>query len=171
MIPELANLRVPQDPRWHPEGDALRHSLLAADVAAALYDRSDLPPHRREVVVLGALLHDVGKPATMRVRDGRITSQRHAEVGEGLVITMGARMDWPASLTAAVAALVRYHMAPVSVAGPPTRRAVRRLSARLLEANTSLEEWGIVVDSDGAARGSGAIPNRSEPWLRVGSLL
>ncbi|WP_422880429.1 HD domain-containing protein [Microbacterium albipurpureum] len=164
-------MRVPQDPRWHPEGDALTHSLLAADLAAELYDRSDLPLDRREVVVLGALLHDVGKPATTRVRDGRITSRGHAEVGESLVIEMGARMGWPASLTNAVAALVRHHMAPVSVAGAPTRGAVRRLRARLLKANTSLEEWGIVVDSDGASRGPGAIPNRSEPWLRVGSLL
>ena len=34
-LPELAALdSVPQDARWHPEGDVLTHSLLAVDAAA-----------------------------------------------------------------------------------------------------------------------------------------
>jgi hypothetical protein len=44
---------VRQDPRWHPEGDALYHSLQAFELA------------RRETTDRGlwaaALLHDVGK--------------------------------------------------------------------------------------------------------------
>lgn len=45
---------VKQDPRWHPEGDALYHSLQVFDHAR----------HRRpwdEEFLLAALLHDVGK--------------------------------------------------------------------------------------------------------------
>lgn len=45
---------VKQDPRWHPEGDALYHSLQVFDQAR----------HRRpwdEEFLLAALLHDVGK--------------------------------------------------------------------------------------------------------------
>lgn len=45
--------RVRQDPRYHPEGDALFHSLQAFDLAV----KADDAPH----VIAAALFHDVGK--------------------------------------------------------------------------------------------------------------
>jgi hypothetical protein len=45
--------RVRQDPRHHPEGDALYHSLQVFDLAWS----AGAPPH----LVAAALLHDVGK--------------------------------------------------------------------------------------------------------------
>ena len=45
--------RVRQDPRHHPEGDALFHSLQVFDLAASAGE----PPH----LVAAALLHDIGK--------------------------------------------------------------------------------------------------------------
>ena len=63
---------VKQNPKWHPEGDALYHSLQAFDVARRLT--------REPLFWLTALVHDVGKA---------IDSATHAEVGadllEGLV--------------------------------------------------------------------------------------
>jgi hypothetical protein len=46
--------RVKQSPKWHPEGDALYHSLQVFDLA-----RDELPYD--EEFLLAALLHDVGK--------------------------------------------------------------------------------------------------------------
>ncbi|WP_374976639.1 HD domain-containing protein [Microbacterium trichothecenolyticum] len=170
-VPELAALRaVPQDPHWHPEGDVLTHSLLAADAAATFCaSRLALSPERREVVVLAALFHDVGKPATTTLQDGSPVSPGHAELGGKLLLAMGGRLAWPATTTRAVACIVRNHMVPVSVVGDPTRRAVSRLISRLESAGSSLEEWSVVVEADGVARGPAAVVGRAEPWLRIGS--
>ncbi|WP_419760945.1 HD domain-containing protein [Microbacterium hominis] len=171
LVPELDGLRaVPQDPQWHPEGDVLVHSLMAADIAAQLcMSRMEISPGRREIVVLAALFHDVGKPAATLIRNGLPVAPGHAELGEELLLAMGCRLGWPAITTRAVACIVRNHMAPVSVVGDPTPKAVRRLISRLEVAGSSLEEWAIVVEADGAARGPGAISGRADAWLRVAS--
>lgn len=167
-VPELAALaNVPQDPGWHPEGDVLTHSLLAMDAAARICRDRDHPVDRRGAVVLAALLHDVGKPSTTRREGASVTSRGHAEVGEGIVLRVGDRLGWQVTETRAISALVRHHMAHVSVQGDPSPRAVARLQTRLLAAGTSLDEWSIVVDADGESRGSASRPNRAEPWLRV----
>jgi tRNA nucleotidyltransferase (CCA-adding enzyme) len=158
---------VPQDPHWHPEGDVLTHSLLSADAAAAICDNLGIAGDRREVLVLAALLHDVGKPATTRFNSGRIVSPGHAEVGEQLIVRLGADFNWPNKFTDVIAVLVRHHMAHLSVVGDPTRRAVARLHSRLEAAGTSIEDWSIVVQADGAARGNPSAGNRAEPWTRV----
>lgn len=166
-VPELAALRdVPQDPRWHPEGDVLTHSLLAFDAAAKLWDVHGGPTDRREIVTLAALLHDVGKPETTRSDAGAVTSRGHAELGEQIVLRLGARLKWPIEMTRAISALVRHHMAHVSVDGDPTPRAIGRLRRRLADAGTTLEEWSIVVTADGTARGPASIATRAVPWLR-----
>ncbi|WP_295837804.1 HD domain-containing protein [uncultured Microbacterium sp.] len=167
-IPELADLAgVAQDAVWHPEGDVLTHSLLAMDAAASAWRSARRPDIRREVVVLAALLHDIGKPATTRLIDGRLTSRGHAEHGADLVAVLAKRAGWPASLFRPVAAIVRTHMVTTSVTGEPSRRAVRRLEQRLLEHGATLEEWAVVVDADGQARAGAAIAGRSAPWMEA----
>lgn len=171
-VPELmAMANVPQDPRWHPEGDVLTHSLLAADAAANLWDAEHSLLARREIIVLAALFHDAGKPLTTHTKLGRVVSPGHAEVGERIVIAMGHRLDWPEVMSRAIAGLISNHLVHLSVKGDPTRRAVRRLNERLAAAGTSLEEWSMLVRADGAARGVGSIEDRAEAWLRLSSQL
>jgi putative nucleotidyltransferase with HDIG domain len=171
-VPELAALgETPQDPRWHPEGDVLVHSLWAADLAAAYAERHSVDPDRRELLVLAALVHDIGKPQTTRRMDWRITSHGHAERGAEVFRTMGRRLALPRPLVEAVAAIVETHMAHLSVRGEPSPRAVRRLRHRLEAAGTSLDDWGVVVRCDGEARGPAARPDASEPWRRVAARL
>ncbi|WP_203136932.1 HD domain-containing protein [Microbacterium sp. JZ31] len=168
-VDELASMRdVPQDAIWHPEGDVLTHCLTAADLAAAGCDRGDIPGERRELVVLAALLHDIGKPrTTTRNPEGRIISHGHADAGAEIVQDLGGRLAWPEPLTRALVTLVETHMAPASVKGTPTRRAVRRLRARLEAAGTSLDDWAMLVHADGSARGAAARGDAADPWLRV----
>jgi len=80
LFPELQALaRCPQEPEWHPEGDVWVHTLQVIDEARSRVE--DLPRPQQIAVMLGAVCHDLGKPATTAVIDGRIRSMDHEEQG------------------------------------------------------------------------------------------
>jgi tRNA nucleotidyltransferase (CCA-adding enzyme) len=69
----------PQDPEWHPEGNVWIHTLMVIDKARQL--NADLDRPRLATVMLGAVCHDLGKPATTALIDGRVKSPNHEAVG------------------------------------------------------------------------------------------
>jgi tRNA nucleotidyltransferase (CCA-adding enzyme) len=80
LFPELQALAgCPQEYEWHPEGDVWVHTLQVIDRARTRVDALDRPP--RLAVMLGAVCHDFGKPATTAFIDGRIRSMDHEERG------------------------------------------------------------------------------------------
>ena len=80
LFPELdALIDCPQEPEWHPEGDVWTHTLMVVDQARQRID--DLPRPQRIAVMLGAVCHDFGKPATTAHIDGRIRSLNHEDMG------------------------------------------------------------------------------------------
>lgn len=80
LFPEIAAMiGVPQEKDWHPEGDCDTHTYLVCDRARELIDDLDYP--RQVTVMLAALCHDFGKPATTAFIDGRIRSRGHEEAG------------------------------------------------------------------------------------------
>ncbi|HEX8028776.1 MAG TPA: HD domain-containing protein [Vicinamibacterales bacterium] len=80
LLPELEPLYdCPQDPEWHPEGDVWTHTLMVIDKAREL--NGDLDRPRLATVMLGAVCHDIGKPMTTAVIDGRIKSPNHEAMG------------------------------------------------------------------------------------------
>jgi tRNA nucleotidyltransferase (CCA-adding enzyme) len=82
LFPELQALAgCPQEPEWHPEGDVWVHNLQVIDEARTRID--DLPRPQQLAVMLGAVCHDLGKPATTQFIDGRIRSLDHEEQGVG----------------------------------------------------------------------------------------
>jgi tRNA nucleotidyltransferase (CCA-adding enzyme) len=63
LWPEIQALSgCPQDPEIHPEGDVFIHTGMVLDQARKLID--DLPRPKQLAVMLAALCHDFGKPAT-----------------------------------------------------------------------------------------------------------
>ena len=80
LFPELlALVGCEQEPEWHPEGDVWNHNLMVIDEAAT---RADGLSHPEQVaLMLGAVCHDFGKPATTAFLDGRIRSHNHEEAG------------------------------------------------------------------------------------------
>lgn len=80
VAPELIPLiGTPQDPEWHPEGDVWIHTLLAVDQAVPLLEGLDTA--RAHAVMLGVLCHDLGKPETTQLLEGRLRSYGHEEAG------------------------------------------------------------------------------------------
>ena len=80
LFPELGALvGCEQEPDWHPEGDVWVHTLLVIDNAVG--QSGDLDRARKITIMLGAVCHDFGKPATTAFLDGRIRSFNHEEAG------------------------------------------------------------------------------------------
>jgi tRNA nucleotidyltransferase (CCA-adding enzyme) len=80
LFPELQALAgCPQEPEWHPEGDVWVHTLQVVDRARTRID--DLARPQQLAVMLGAVCHDLGKPVTTALIDGRIRSMEHEEQG------------------------------------------------------------------------------------------
>jgi tRNA nucleotidyltransferase (CCA-adding enzyme) len=80
VMPEMKTLLgCEQEPEWHPEGDVWTHTLMVVDRARAL--NADLPRPQLIALMLGAVCHDLGKPATTALIDGKIRSPNHEEAG------------------------------------------------------------------------------------------
>lgn len=102
----LEEQKTEQSPIHHPEGNVWEHTLLVTDEAAGRRDYSTNP----RVFMWAALLHDIGKPETTKVRKGRITAYRHDEKGADLARTFLSALTEEPGFIDAVAWLVRYHM-------------------------------------------------------------
>jgi poly(A) polymerase len=107
ILPEIAKLHgVQQPPEYHPEGDVWVHTLLLLE---------KLPPNPSPTLAWGALLHDVGKPATFRAPDpadphDRIRFNGHVEVGVRISEVILARLRFSNEEIDQIVALVKNHM-------------------------------------------------------------
>jgi tRNA nucleotidyltransferase (CCA-adding enzyme) len=80
LLPELVPLATcPQDPEWHPEGDVWTHTLMVVDQARARIGGLERGP--AVAMMVGALCHDIAKPLTTAMVDGRWRSPGHEEAG------------------------------------------------------------------------------------------
>lgn len=115
LFPEIKSLiGVDQEPEWHPEGDVYVHTLLVLDRAREVVD--DLPYTRIITVMLAALAHDFGKPATTEFIEGRIRSRGHEEAGveptEKFLDRLNIHTMSGYDVRSQVVALVREHLKP-----------------------------------------------------------
>ena len=135
LFPEMkALVGVPQEKEWHPEGDVDVHTLLVVDRAAELID--DLPYAKKVTVMLGALCHDFGKPATTRFFDGRWRSHAHDEAGVEPTVSfldkLGIYTLDGYDARGQIIQLVRYHLKPGEFyKARPGDGAFRRLARKV----------------------------------------
>lgn len=153
----LARLRgVPQDPRWHPEGDVYIHTMMVLDRAAEI-GRS-LVLEDREILLFAALCHDLGKPETTSVEDGRIRSLGHESQSANRTREWLERMRLPARLVRSIETLVACHLAPAQFvsqgAGP---RAYRRLARKLDAGGVTMVDLERLARADHQGRGDSEI--------------
>ncbi|MDE3163169.1 MAG: CCA tRNA nucleotidyltransferase, partial [Acidobacteriota bacterium] len=101
VLPEVACMKgVEQPPQFHPEGDVWTHTLLLL---------AQLEPGCSLTLAWGALLHDIGKPATFR-RAERIRFDGHVEIGMAIATEICRRFRFSNDETAQIVALVEHHM-------------------------------------------------------------
>lgn len=151
IIPELARGVGMEQPGFH-HLDVFHHSLAAlgfmeeilADPArfypeCAVRIREYIgQPGMKVRLKWAALLHDLGKPVTMTVRedkDGRVTFYNHDQVGKELVLKLGRELRWSNDNRERVAALIGMHMQPFHLCNvrreqPLSRKACLNLSKK-----------------------------------------
>ena len=103
-----ALIGVPQNPVYHPEGDVWNHTMLVLDAAAALRSQASNP----EGFMLSALSHDLGKPATTRLENGRYRSIGHEQAGLRPAERLLSRLTSDAALHRYVRNMTELHMRP-----------------------------------------------------------
>lgn len=134
LFPEIISLsNVQQDPIWHPEGDVLIHTLMVIDQARKLID--DLPYPEQVTVMLAALCHDFGKPATTEFIDGRWRAKSHEEAGveptERFLDRLNIQTIDGFDVRNQVLLIVKNHLAPPTFyKGKSSDSAFRRLAAK-----------------------------------------
>lgn len=147
FYPELeALIGCPQDPKWHPEGDVWTHTGHCLDAFA----RERTGEEWEDLVVGCAVLcHDMGKPSTTELRDGRIRSIGHTEEGEAAARSFLERLTRQKQLIEEVLPLVREHHRPTELFhNRASNAAIRRLAGRVGRIDRLLR----VVRADQAGR-------------------
>ena len=98
--------KAEQSPKHHPEGNVWNHTMLVVDEASKVKEISG----DSKVFMWAALLHDIGKPDTTKIRNGRITSYDHDKVGADLTRKFLSEYVKDNVFIEKVAELVRWHM-------------------------------------------------------------
>jgi tRNA nucleotidyltransferase (CCA-adding enzyme) len=137
LLPEMVPLYdCPQDAEWHPEGDVWTHTLMVVDEARRR--NGDLGRAPLAILMLGAMCHDLGKPATTVHVDGRIKSPGHEAAGVGPATAILDRFNIHTldgiDVRSQVLGLVTEHLRPSAFhKAKDTVRdgAFRRLAARV----------------------------------------
>jgi poly(A) polymerase len=100
LPPLLATKGLFQGKPIQPEGDLWDHTLLVLEL---------LPPDPSFTLAFGALLHDVGKPATKAIHNGRVSFHNHEQVGRDIADEICRRLKLSNDERERVCWLVEYH--------------------------------------------------------------
>ena len=146
---------VPQDPRWHPEGDVYVHTMMVVDRAAEI--AQSLAGVAREILLFAALCHDLGKPETTSVENDRIRSLGHEAKSAERTREWLDAMRLPGRHVRSIEVLVANHLAPAQFAsqgaGP---RAYRRLARKLALGDVTVVDLERLARADHLGRGTTA---------------
>ena len=101
ILPEIETMKgVQQQPEYHPEGDVFIHTRM-------LLEKLDKPSL---ALAFGALFHDIAKPKTFAVREGRITFYEHEHIGVQMTEAIMRRLRFSNDQIRDVCAFVGNHM-------------------------------------------------------------
>ncbi|SFZ97771.1 tRNA nucleotidyltransferase [hydrothermal vent metagenome] len=155
-FPELkALIAVPQNPKWHPEGDVWVHTLMCIDVMSSIC-RSECPhPDNKKQklkLMFAILCHDFGKPSTTAYDkvSGCIRSIGHEVAGLEPTKSFIYRLTDEHDFIKSVLPLVKYHMQPsLFFKNGSKSGAIRRLATKV-----NIEELVLVAKADFLGRTS-----------------
>lgn len=104
-------IKVEQNPKYHPEGNVWEHTMQVVDMAAQYKSLST----DQRVFMWAAILHDIGKTSTTKIRNGKLTAYEHDKVGAKLTKKFLNYFTDDELFINEVAKLVRWHMQPLLI--------------------------------------------------------
>ncbi|WP_144392574.1 AAA family ATPase [Pleionea sediminis] len=142
-----------QDPEWHGEGDVHIHTAMVLQELYQLLesDAAHIQGWQRQALILGTLLHDIGKPR--RTKDVeirgvmRVASPQHEAIGRSYLTFKLMELELPFNVIWTVLGLVgEHHMPKRLVVKNESKGQYLALSRR---ANLELLYWLEVADMRG----------------------
>lgn len=113
-FPEIERLiGIPQNPKYHMEGDVWTHTMMVLDEAAKHRSRVQYPAG----FMMAALVHDLGKIVSTEVVNGTIHAYEHETKGLPIIREFLRRITSEKKLTQYVLNLAELHMKPNVLAG------------------------------------------------------
>ena len=133
IMPELNELKIEVDPKHHHK-DVYEHTMVVLDrVSPTLVSR------------MSALLHDIGKPKTKGIENGKVHFRHHEVVGAKMSKKILKRLKYDNETIKKVSLLVETHLRPNTFKMGWTDSAVRRY---IIDAGGLLEELNDLVRAD-----------------------
>lgn len=138
IIPEIkAMYRLNQGPYHHL--DVWRHTLETLRQLESIirnfsrnqgirdYLNEEISSGRRryELIKLGAILHDIGKPGTLRIEQGKVMFRGHEHLGAKMLEDISQRLKLSNDETSVLKKMIIFHLRPGYLSDNPvlTRRA------------------------------------------------
>ena len=133
IMPELDELKIEVDPNHHHK-DVYEHTMVVVDrVLPTLISR------------MSALLHDIGKPKTKGIENGKVHFRHHEVVGAKMTKKIMKRLKYDKRTISDVALLVENHLRPHTFKMGWTDSAVRRY---IIDAGDLMSELNELVRAD-----------------------
>lgn len=142
LLTDLIGLE--QSPVHHPEGDVWNHTMLVVDNAAQMQRLSKDP----RALMWAALLHDIGKKETTKLRKGRITAYDHDTAGQRLAVSFLQECGQSDEFAEQVGVLVRWHMQALYAT-----KNLPFYNPKAMNAQTDVNEVALLCLSDRLGRG------------------
>ncbi|HEY3373683.1 MAG TPA: CCA tRNA nucleotidyltransferase [Candidatus Aquicultor sp.] len=114
FLPELTRLEITQDPEHHHK-DVLEHTFTVIE---------SVTPDM--VLRLAALFHDIGKPETKEIIEGKVTFYNHDAVGASITKRRLRALKYPKAIIEEVTSLIYLHMRVYTYRMGWTDKAVRK---------------------------------------------
>ena len=138
ILPEIEVMKGVQQPKnFHSEGDVFVHTLLTVE---------KLPAVCPVDVAWATLLHDVAKPDTFKIREGRFTFYGHVKQSGDKTEKILERLKFPTKRIEKICWLIRKHLAHHDI---PKMKIAR---ARRLLQEPNMADLFLVLEAD--AKGS-----------------
>lgn len=139
-IPEFSKLKeIKQNPKWHEEGNAFKHTKLVCEEAIKFCDELNYEESR--MLLASALFHDIGKGLASQLgKDGNWHNYGHELVGESLARTMLWDFDdVNISFRESICSLIRYHMDPLKIFDS------KSFYEKIIELSNVVPSWKLLV--------------------------